>query len=103
MKAPDDASNTQSLDSSQVLFEVATNSTTTAHGSSKAHFCSHNVSKTNIQRRQVCAALPFLPGHDDKYKLPRAGDGGCGEWLEVAGCETSRELRCASFGRRAIP
>src|SRR6266404_3156162 len=100
MKAPDDASNTQGLNSSQVLLEVATHGTASAHGPAKAHFC--DISKTNIKSKQI-DALPFLPGHDDKYKLPRAGDVVCGGSLDVTGCETSREPRCASFGRRAIP
>ena len=53
--------------------------------------------------QQSLGATPFLPGQDDKKKLPRAGHGGSDELVAEVGIDTSRELRWVILGRRAIP
>lgn len=53
--------------------------------------------------QQPLSTTPFLPGQDDKYKLPRAGHGGSDELVAEVGIDTSRELKWVILGRRAIP
>ena len=45
---------------------------------------------------------PFLPGQDDRYRLPRAGHGRCDELLAKARRDSIDEPECANFGRPAV-